>query len=211
MKTDSLIDLLARDTVLPTFRPLRIAALTLLVVALCSAVFLALAGVRPDLGEKLAVPEIMAKAVLPALACLIALRAVLCLSRPASGGDGIARWLGLPALGAGLLWVRAFLDLPAGQRFSEVGVLSLSECIGLITLLAALPAAVLILLLRNGATVRPYQSAFLAGLAAGSGAAAGYSFFCVQDNPLFYVTWYGFAILLVAVVTTVAGGRLLRW
>lgn len=212
MKTDALIELLSRDPVWPVFRPRRVGAAVLAAVVLCSALFLALAGVRPELGQRIAAPEIAAKTVLPALVFVFALRGALGLARPGAGrGRGGAGWLWLPAGVAAFLWGRAFLDLPAGQRFAEVGVLSLSECIGLITCLSVVPAGVAVALLREGASVRPWRSAFLAGLAAGSGAAAGYSFFCTQDNPLFYVTWYGFAILLAAGGTALAGARLLRW
>jgi hypothetical protein len=51
----------------------------------------------------------------------------------------------------------------------------------------------------------------LAGLAVAAGAATGYSLFCVQDNPLFFVTWYGAAIVIVAGLCALAGGRVLRW
>ncbi|MBC2835084.1 NrsF family protein [Paragemmobacter straminiformis] len=209
MRTDALIELLSRDAVWPLFRPRRIAAAVLAAVVLCSALFLALAGVRADLWHKVLEPAIAAKTLLPALVCAVALRGALRLARP--GAKAGAGWLWGPAVVAALLWLRAFASLPAGQRFSEVGVLSLSECIGLILCLSVVPAVVALLTLREGASVRPWQSAFLAGLAAGSGAAAGYSFFCVQDNPLFYVTWYGLAILLAAAGTALAGVRLLRW
>ena len=51
----------------------------------------------------------------------------------------------------------------------------------------------------------------LAGLAAGAGAAAGYSLFCTRDNPVFYVPGYGLAIGLVALLGAWAGRRILRW
>ncbi len=51
----------------------------------------------------------------------------------------------------------------------------------------------------------------MAGLVVGAGAATGYSFFCLQDNPLFYVTWYGTAIALSAVAGAWLGARRLRW
>jgi hypothetical protein len=51
----------------------------------------------------------------------------------------------------------------------------------------------------------------MAGLGVAGGIAAGYSLFCVMDNPLFYVTWYGVAIAAVTALGGLAGGWLLRW
>jgi hypothetical protein len=42
-------------------------------------------------------------------------------------------------------------------------------------------------------------------------AACGYSLYCVQDNPLFFLTWYGVAILIAMAAGAAIGGRLLRW
>jgi hypothetical protein len=38
-----------------------------------------------------------------------------------------------------------------------------------------------------------------------------YSLVCTEDSPLFYVTWYGLGILLVAGLGAALGARLLRW
>ena len=57
----------------------------------------------------------------------------------------------------------------------------------------------------------PALAGFVAGLGGAGMAAAVYALHCTEDSPLFYVTWYGLAIGGVAVVSAVAGARLLRW
>ncbi|MFD1881195.1 NrsF family protein [Paracoccus pacificus] len=51
----------------------------------------------------------------------------------------------------------------------------------------------------------------LVGLASGTAAAAGYTLHCAEDSPLFYVTWYGIAIALAAIIGAVLEHRFLRW
>lgn len=211
MTTDALIARLSAEPPAPPFRPRRIALAVLATVAMVTGLFLAIVGARPDLAEALGQPVVLAKTLLPALTCALALRAALRLSRPGSRTGPALLWLALPLSLAALLWTWAFLILPPARRFAEVGAFSLSECIGLILLLSLMPTATLLALLRRGATTTARRSAALAGLAASSGAATGYSFFCVQDNPLFYVTWYGVAILTSALLAVLLGARLLRW
>ena len=38
-----------------------------------------------------------------------------------------------------------------------------------------------------------------------------YAMHCIEDSPLFYVTWYGLAIGGVTLVSTLIGARVLRW
>jgi len=65
--------------------------------------------------------------------------------------------------------------------------------------------------MRRGASAAPMRAGAMAGLGVAGGIAAGYSLFCVMDNPLFYVTWYGVAIAAVTALGGLAGGWLLRW
>lgn len=211
MRTDDLIAQLSRQPVRAPFAQSRVYAAVGVAILLCTAVFLGFAGPRPDLASALLAPVTAAKTLLPAVVFVVSLRAAVVLARPGRDVRTVLRWLALPAAVAALLWVWAFAALAPEQRFREVGAFSLSQCVGLISLLASGPVLVLLAALRDGASVRPGFSGFVAGLAAGSGATAGYSLFCGQDNPLFFVTWYGFAILLVSGLGALAGARLLRW
>lgn len=209
MKTDDLITLLAADPVPPAFSAPRIALRLLGTVAACAGLFLLAAGPRPDLAAKLVLPFVAAKTLLAALTCALALAAVLRLARP-QARRGIALLL-LPALIAAGLWLYGFTTRPPEVRFADVTLPAVAECLGLILLLSAIPAVVALRLVREGASIHPRLSAALAGLAAAAGAATGYSFFCTQDNPVFYVTWYGAAMLIVAGLSARFGADLLRW
>jgi hypothetical protein len=209
MKTDDLITLLAADPAPPAFSAPRIALGLLGTVAACAALFLLVAGPRPDLAAKLALPLVAAKTLLAALTCALALAAALRLARP-QARRGAALLL-LPALAAAGLWLYGFTTRPPEARFADVTLPAVAECLGFILLLSAIPAVVALRLLREGASTSPQLSAALAGLAAAAGAATGYSFFCTQDNPVFYVTWYGAAMLIVAGLSARFGARLLRW
>lgn len=211
MRTEDLIGRLAQEPKTAAFAEGRVFGGAVAAVTLCTGAFLGLAGARADLAAALAVPAVAAKTLLPALIFVLSLRAAVTMARPGVAVRPVVVWYALPVAVALVLWLRAFAVLPPGQRFAEVGAYSLSECVGLITLLSVGPTAVVLGLLRDGASLRPRLSGFVAGLAAASGAATGYSLFCVQDNPLFFVTWYGFTILLVAGVGALLGGRFLRW
>lgn len=209
MKTDELIALLAADPAPASFSPGRIALLLLGAVAATAGLFLALAGPRPDLAVALPQPLVLAKTLLAALTCALAMVTVLRLARPQARGG--AALLLLPAVVAAGLWSYGFATRLPEARFADVTLPAVGECLGFILLLSAIPAVVALRLLREGASTHPQLSAALAGLAAAAGAATGYSFFCTQDNPVFYVTWYGAAMLIVAAVSARFGARLLRW
>ena len=136
---------------------------------------------------------------------------LLRLIRPEARAGSTLWGYAVPALAAAALWVGAFALRAPTARFADVSAFSLAECLGSILLLSVLPVIVMLRLVRQGASTAPLLSAGLAGLTAASGVTAGYSLFCTSDNPLFFVTWYGVAMLIVTVVSTVLGRRLLRW
>lgn len=210
MNTDELILSLAQKPAAPALHPGRIGLVMLAVTGLSIAVFLAVFGMRDGLPGLLAQPLIAAKTLLPALACLLSLPALLALLRP---GGRVSRpaLVVAPLLAAAGLWVYSFATLAPPQRFLKFTPFSIIECVGLILVIAAPALWVAVRFLGRGATTRPMLSGALAGLVVGSGAAAGYSFFCLQDSPLFYVTWYGTAIAITAAAGAWLGARRLRW
>lgn len=211
MKTDDLIGLLAADSVPPApLRPARIGAMTVLAIVAVAALFLALAGIREGLAVVMQRPEVVAKTLLPLILFALVLPWALRQVRPEADAP---RWglLLLPLGVAGGLFAWAFATLPPEQRFAEMMFSAISECLVLIVLLSLLPLGLLLSRMRQGASVAPMRAGALAGLAVGCGVAAGYSLFCTKDNPIFYVTWYGTAVLLVTGIGALAGRRLLRW
>lgn len=211
MRTEELIGALAQAQAEPPLRTARLGAQVAGVTALMAALFLALAGTRTDLAGHLAQPLIATKTLFPLTLALIALPLMLHSLRPEARGSLWAGLFALPTLGAALLWGWAFTHTAPEARFAEVGVLSLAECLGLNLAISALPAWATLRLIARGASLHPHRTGALAGLAVSAEAASFYSLFCTQDNPLFYLTWYGTAMAVVTLVGATFGARLLRW
>ena len=212
MKTDDLIATLASDPAVLPLRANRIGAGIVALTMVCVAAFLMLAGLRSDLLAALTTPVVAAKTVLPLLLCGVALFTVLRMMRP-EGAD-TARYHGIGWLVLALclmLFVIGFSTQTRPQWFGELSPLSVGQCLGFIVLLSLPALAVSFALVRKGASTAPARSGAALGLAVSAGAAAGYSLYCTQDNPIFFVTWYGLAILIVTALGAVAGDRFLRW
>lgn len=211
MTTDDLIRVLAADTARP--RPLTPALMLGLIPALAVAlavIWIAL-GLREDLAASLLTPVSALRLVLAAALGLVAIRIAIHLSRP-EGRVSARLWplagIGAVALGV-LVW--AFVTTPADTRQAATLGETLAVCLVMIPLLSILPVATVFFALRRGATTAPALAGFVAGLAGSGLAAAIYALHCTEDSPLFYVTWYGLAILATAAVSAALGPRLLRW
>ena len=210
-RTDDLIARLAAEAPPQRFIPRRIAVQAFVSMFLPVAAFLLVAGFRDNLTVAWMNPMVPLKTLLPLLLCILSLLTLLRLARPGTGAGAIGWSLLLPAAAAAALWLGAFLLRAPAERFAEVGPASVGECLGAILLLSIIPAAVMTQMLRQGAATSPSLSGALVGLAAATGVATGYSLFCTQDNPLFFITWYGFAFFIVTLAGAAVGGRLLRW
>jgi hypothetical protein len=211
MKTDDLIRALAADT--RPERPLWVLLMLGLLPALAFAVGVVWAtlGFRVDLATALVTPVSAARIVLTGALGIVGMRLALLLARPE--GRGRARFWPLAVVGAVALGLLAWAYVtipPEGRQMAVVGK-TMTTCLVMIPLLSILPVASILYALRQGATTVPALAGAVAGLAGGGMSAAIYALHCTEDSPLFYVTWYGLAILGVTLVATVLGGRLLRW
>jgi len=211
MKTDDLIRALAADTERQRglWQTLMLGLVPSLAVAVLG-VWLVL-GFREDLLTALVTPVSVARIVLTGILGIAATRLALLLARP-EGGQTARLWplaaVGSAALGL-LLW--AYLTTPEDARQMAVVGKTMTTCLVAIPLLSVLPVATLHYTLRHGATTAPARAGFVAGLAGSGFSAAAYALHCTEDSPLFYVTWYGLAIMVVTLVSTLIGARSLRW
>jgi hypothetical protein len=212
MNTDDLIARLAHDPAAQPLRPIRIGAGIVAMTLACIAVFLMVAGPRADLVTALTTPVVAMKTLLPLLLCVGALCAALRLMRPEAGNTlRFARMGVAVALLCLALYALGFTTQPRPLWFGDLSTMSVSQCLGLIVLLSLPALAVSFALVRKGASTAPGRSGAALGLAVSAGATAGYSLYCTQDNPIFFVTWYGLAILITTALGALAGNRLLRW
>ncbi|RGP36594.1 NrsF family protein [Pseudotabrizicola alkalilacus] len=211
MKTDELIRLLAADTLRqPALqRTLMLALLPALALAVLTLWFGL--GFRADLLTALATPVSVARILLAGALGIAATRLALLLARP-EGPQTARLWplgaVAVAALGV-LLW--AFVTTPSDARQMATVGKTMATCLVTIPLLSILPVAALHYILQRGAVTAPLRAGFVAGLAGSGLAAAIYALHCTEDSPLFYVTWYGLAIMGVALVSAVIGARSLRW
>jgi hypothetical protein len=211
MKTDDLIRTLAADT-----RPgpgLQATLLAGLLPALALAVLAVWGtlGFRADLASAMVTPVSLARIVLSGALGLAACRLALQLARP-DGGQSARLWpLAAVALAAAALLLWSWATTPSEARQMAALGKTMATCLITIPLLSILPVWALHRTLRHGAVTAPLRAGFVAGLAGSGLAAAIYALHCTEDSPLFYVTWYGVAILGVTLVSTVIGARSLRW
>jgi hypothetical protein len=211
MKTQKLIDALVADRATPA-KPMRWAlAAALLAGGLVSlALFLASLGVRADIEPALGTWRFELKVGLVLLALGLAFSLCIVLSRPVAPTHPGRRLLPLAALAA-LAVAIELLALPSASWTSRLVGSNALVCLIAIPTLAIVPLAAVLAMLRSGAPASPARAGGAAGLLAAAAAASLYAFHCFDDSPLFVVTWYGLAALLVIALGAVAGHRLLRW
>lgn len=211
MKTDDLIDALAKDTSTrwPLGRTLTVAALAGVIVV--AVTFFACFGFRPDITSAAQTLRFGFKLLFTTMLALAALGVAARLARPGAGSGAWAYALAaVPILLLAALGLEMAAMPPSIWTTRLVGHNWL-HCLTLIPLLSLGPLACLLLALRQGAPGRPGIAGALAGLAASGIAAAFYATNCTDDSPLFVAAWYPLACGIVALMGYYAGSRLLRW
>ncbi len=211
MNTDDLIRAMASDRTAAT-PPDRLLPLAVAGSALVAGlVFLAGMGVRPDLLEALAHIPVVVKQLFPWVLAISGLVLALRLSRP---GTALGIWPFVPVAVAVVILLAMVLELvalPSDAWSMALRGKSAATCLLSILSIAAPVAALSLWVLRRGAATRPGWAGFATGLMAAGAGAAVYAFYCNEDSPLFFGTWYVLAILLTAGIGALAGSRLLRW
>ncbi|MDZ4776865.1 MAG: DUF1109 domain-containing protein [Alphaproteobacteria bacterium] len=210
MKTNDLIDALARNSEAPKTRVWPRLAFAL-IVGLLIAVGLVLTffGMRPDIGA--ARMMVMMKAGFAALGAGVVLPLLLQLAKPGRGpGWRLAAIGGFALLCAGVVAV-ALMGGDPSTRFEAWMGGAFPWCIVLIPVLATPTAALLGWLVRDLAPTRLAMTGAALGAVSGGVGAMAYAMYCPTDSAAFVATWYAVAIALCAVIGAVVGARLLRW
>lgn len=208
-RTQDFVFDLANRPLPPRFSAPGVVAGLVLPLALALGAFLLAFGLRPDLGAALQGMAVQAKTLLPLALFGLALWLALASARP---GAALRLWpLALPALAAAALVIHRLAVRPPAPVLPEILGQTALACLASVTALSALPLLAGLWLLRRGAPTRPGLAGALVGLAAAGGVTAGYALHCTEDSPLFFVTWYGLAMLGVTALGASLGRRLLRW
>jgi hypothetical protein len=211
MNTDQLITAIAADAApsRPFGRSFHHA--TAIGIVGAGIIFIAAIGPRPDIVAALETWRFLLKFVITVPLAIAATRAVRAMSRPDTWDRPVSFPLLVPLA---LLAIAASLELSVVPRslwmVRLIGSNSIN-CMTLIPLLAAIPLATFLAVLRRGAPRNPGRTGAVAGLAAAAIAASFYALNCFDDSPLFVITWYPLAASIVAACGYLFGRRILRW
>ena len=211
MKTEQLINAIARDAVTrPSFVRSFLCAAALGIAA-DALIFFAAIGARPDIAAAAETWRFLFKFVVTLSLAVPATILVYRLGAPALWTRCRLRPLALP-LFLLLSATLAELDLvPSSQWMVRLVGSNSVNCITLIPLLALTPLACFLVLLRDGAPRDPGLTGAIAGLAASAIAATFYALNCFDDSPLFVITWYPLAAAIVVAAGYLCGRRFLVW
>jgi hypothetical protein len=211
MKTDELLEALVADRATaarPVTRALSIALLVGGVVSL--ALFFATLGPRKDLAAALMTWRFDLKIVVVLLTLVLAFRLCRALSQPVPVPHPGRYLLPLAALAAAAVVIELASVPMVAWRTRLVGSNAMI-CLGAMPALSLAPLVVVLAMLRSTAPASPALAGAAAGLLAAASGAALYAFHCFDDSPLFVVTWYSLATVIVVTAGWWAGRRLLRW
>jgi len=150
------------------------------------------------------------KLAFPAALCAIAFALLLRSGRPPRKLGRRWLWLLLPPA---VVAIAAAMELSAStESWVEVWFGSTwQRCLAAIPLLSLPILAGAIWAFRSLAPTHLRSAGLLAGLAAGSVAAAVYALFCPETTRTFLLSWYSLGILAAGLIGAMFGPRLLRW
>ncbi|MFM1987744.1 MAG: hypothetical protein RJA99_701 [Pseudomonadota bacterium] len=211
MKTDTLIDMLARNA---GPAPRALAAKRLSPAAVVGALASAWAAVAwfglipwslfgtPAPWTKMAYGGALAAAAAWWAARLS--RPAAPIARPRGAVVGVV----LATAAAGLV---SWLSTPADGRSAALLGHSWAICPPTVLALSLPALAAALWAVRGLAPTRPRAAGFAAGLMAGSVGAMGYALACPEASVAFVAVWYSLGILLTGALGAALGARVLRW
>lgn len=211
MKTSDLIGLLSQDAAVTERYGRNLWMATLAGVMIAAALFVMEIGMRDDIAAATGTLRFLAKMAVVATLGVAALGLAFRIGRP---GATTLTWALALLVAPALLVAGLVIELVATPSTAWTTMLvgrNWAYCMAYIPALALGPLACLLAAMRGGAPRSPALAGAAAGLAASGIAAILYATHCVDDSPLFVITWYTIAIALVTGIGALAGGRLLRW
>jgi hypothetical protein len=182
-----------------------------LVVALAFAAAMVWAiGPRPDMAERLTETRFLYEQGAALATAIAAVVAALALTMP----DASRLWRLAPVI-PGAAWLGT-LGVGCFRDWSQMGPQGLlltpdPACFGYIAIIGSLPLLVLVLMLRQGAPLRPNWTLGLAALAAAAMGNFALRLFHMQDAALMVLVWQVGAVALFAATAALTGRSVLRW
>jgi hypothetical protein len=211
MKTDTLIDMLARGAG-PAPRGLVAARLgPAVLVGLVLTVTAAVVGFGPVPAAAFSTFAPWMKLGYAGALALAAGWLTARLSRPGAPVHGAQRTLAAIVLAMALIAAAWLATISQGSRMDAVLGDSWWSCSLRVLLLSAPTLAAALWAVRGLAPTRPRAAGFAAGLLSGSVGAIGYALSCPEASPAFVAVWYTVGIALAGAAGAALGPRVLRW
>lgn len=211
MKTDTLIDMLARDA---GPAPRAVVARRLSPAAAAGV----LASTLAAIGFFGLVPAALFATAVPwtkmAYAGSLAIAAAWLtarLSRPGAPTVRPQRALVAVVVTMAVVGAVSLISQPQGARAEALLGHSWSTCPWSVLTLSLPALGAALWAVRGLAPTRPRAAGWAAGLLAGSLGAFGYSLSCPEASPAFVAVWYSLGIVLTGAVGAALGPRVLRW
>lgn len=213
MRTDDLIQMLARNDVPVDPYVLRKRFALAWLIAAVSALFIVVIGlgVRADIVPAMHTPLFWIKAAFPATLMLAALWMTTRLARPgiAAGASGWSVGAPFVAVWIGALYVLS--QAASGNRLTLVLGQTWKICPVLITALSVPGLIAILWALRGLAPTRLRLAGASGGLLAGATATLAYCVHCPEMGVPFWACWYVLGMLVPTFIGAVLGPRVLRW
>jgi len=212
MKTNDLIDMLSTNVEPVDHR--QIVRNIGMAVAAGAAVALAIVffvlGPRAGLSSFATLASALLKVAVTVVVLIPASIYLIRLARPGGERKTPAVFVAAPFIAVIVL---AALSVTFAPRYHWGGAFSDEwlECVISIPLIAVLPFAVIVWVVRQMAPTDLARTGAFVGLLAGCVSAIGYAVHCADDSVPFYVLWYGGTIALCTFAGWKLGPKLLRW
>ncbi|MBX9865259.1 MAG: DUF1109 domain-containing protein [Hyphomicrobium sp.] len=213
MKTDELITMLSTNVeAVDRRRVVREIGATIAIGSLAAVGTMVLAlGLRGDLPQTGPLIFLLAKLAFAVGIVVLASVYLMKLARPGGEGRVAITWAALPFVATMLLAVISLAFAPTSHWNRMIMGDQWLECLISIPIIAVVPFAAVIWVLRRMAPTDLIRTGALAGLVAGGLSAIGYALHCTDDSLPFVAFWYGGTIVLCTLAGATLGPRLLRW
>ena len=213
MKTDDLIAVLGTN-VEPVDRKYLLRAIG---VAIAGGMLVAIAialvafGLRADLTTPHAFAYLLLKLAFTMATVAVTAFMLIKLARPGGERKISIVWTVLPFVAIVLLAMAHLAAAPSIHWEKMIVGDRWLECLLSIPIIAIVPFAAMIWVVRRMAPTDLRRTGALAGLIAGSISATGYALHCMDDSVPFVALWYSGTIILCTAAGAALGPRFLRW
>jgi hypothetical protein len=213
MKTDELIEMLSTNVEPVDHRHLARSIHLAVVAGLAAAlsIVLLVLGPRAGLSSESGLIPALLKIAVTAIILIPASIYLVRLARPGGEHTTPRAFIALAFVAVMALAALGLTFPPSSHWKGAILSDEWLECLISIPLIAIVPFAVIILVVRQMAPTDLARTGAFVGLVAGCVSAIGYALHCAGDTVPFFVLWYGGTIEVCAFVGWKLGPKLLRW